>query len=74
MVEYSPKQMREVIITPSPEIGLKKSKSLSLVGKERFLKSVGVKNNHENIMKSNDRISFHHGSENDNTCFLGVIL
>ena len=46
--------MGEVNITPTSEKGLNKSKSLSFVGKEKFLKSVGVKSNYENMMKSND--------------------
>ena len=50
--------MRKVIITPPPGIGLKKSKSLSFVGKERFLKSVGVKNDHENMMKNKMEFRF----------------
>ena len=36
----------------------------------KFLKSVDVKSNHENMMKSTDGIFFHHGSENEGTCFL----
>ena len=39
-----------------------KKKSLSFIGKEQFLKSVDVKSNHENMMKSNDGIFFHHES------------
>ena len=35
--------MGEVNITPAPGIGLKKSKSLSFVGKENFLKSISEK-------------------------------
>ena len=50
--------MRKVIITPPPGTGLKKSKSLSFVGKERFLKSVGVKNDHENMMKNKMEFRF----------------
>ena len=61
--------MREVNITPAPGIGLKKSKSLNFVSKEKFLKSVGVKSNQENMMKMIDGIFFHHGSENEGTCF-----
>ena len=63
--------MGEVNITPTSEKGLNKSKSLSFVGKEKFLKSVGVKSNYENMMKSNDGIFFHYGSENEGTCFFG---
>ena len=48
--------MEEVNITPTSGKGLNKSKSLSFVGKEKFLKSVGVKRNYENMMKSNDGI------------------
>ena len=48
----------EVNITPSLGIGLKKSKSLSFVCKEKFLTSVGVKSNHESMIKSNDGIFF----------------
>ena len=43
--------MGDVNITPSPGIGLNKSKSLSFVGKEKSLKSVDVKSNRENMMK-----------------------
>ena len=32
--------------------------------------SEGVKNNHENMVKSNDGIPSHHGNENEGTCFL----
>ena len=66
--------MGEVNVTPLPGIGLKKSKSLSFVGKEKYLKSVGVKGNHEKMMKSNDGIFFHCGSENEDTCIFWVIL
>ena len=59
---------------PLSGIGLKKSKSLTFIGKEKFMKSAGVKNNHENMSKSNDGIFFHHGSENEGTCFLGDSL
>ena len=52
-------------------VALKKSKSLSFVSKEKFLKSDGVKSNHENMTKSNDGLSRHHGSENEGTYFLG---
>ena len=40
----------------------------------KVLKSAAVKSNHENLMKSNDGIFFHHGSENKGTCFLGNSL
>ena len=66
----------EVNILPSPRVGvreapsnsLKKSKSLSFVGKGKFLKSGSVKGNDENMMKSNDGIPSHHGSENEDRC------
>ena len=45
----------------------KKIKSLSFVGKEKFLKSDGIKSNHENVMKSNYGNPFHH--EYESTCF-----
>ena len=48
--------------------GLKNSKSLSPVVKEKFFKSVDVKSNDENMMKSNDGVSFHHGIR---SCFFG---
>ena len=66
--------MRKINIAPPPGIGLKKSKSLHFFGKEKFLKSFGIKSNHENMIKSNDGIFFHHGSENEGTCFLGDSL
>ena len=53
---------------------LKEIKSLGFISKEMLLKSDGVKSNHENMMKSNDKIPCHHGSENEGTCFFGVIL
>ena len=62
--------MGKVNITPPPGIGLTKSKSLSFVSKEKFLKTAGVKSNHENMMESNDGMFFYHGSENEGTCFL----
>ena len=62
--------MGEVNITPSPRNRVKISKSLSFVGKENFSKSVGIKCNHENMMNNNDAIFFHHGKENEGTCFL----
>ena len=37
---------------------------------KKFLKSEGVKSNDENMMKSNDGIPSHYGSENKGTCFL----
>ena len=40
----------------------------------KVLKSADVKSNHENMMKSNDGIFFHHGSENKGTCFLSNSL
>ena len=43
-------------------VALKKSRSLRFVGNEKFLKSGGVKSNHENMMKNNDGIPSHHGS------------
>ena len=60
--------MGKINITPPPGIGLKKSKSLHFFGKENFLKSVGIKGNHENMIKSNDGIFFH-GSDKEGTCF-----
>ena len=39
-----------------------------------FLKSDGVKSNDENMMKCNDRIPFHHRSENEGTCFLADFI
>ena len=44
------------------------------VSLDKFLKSDGVKSNDKNMMKSNDRIPSHHGSENEGTCFLGDSL
>ena len=44
------------------------------VCKEKFLKSDGVKSNDKNMIKSNDGIPSHHGSENESTCFLGDSL
>ena len=55
-------------------VALRKSKSLRFVSKEMFFKSGGVTSNHENIMKSNDGIPSHHGSEDEGTCFLGDSL
>ena len=46
-------------------VALKKSKSLCFVSKEKFLKSVGVKSNDKNMIKSNDGIPSPHGSENE---------
>ena len=40
--------------------------------KEKFLKSDNVKSNDESMMKSNDEIPYHHGSENEGTCFFEV--
>ena len=62
--------MGDVNIASPPGIGLKKSKS-SFVGKEKFLKSVGVKSNHGNMIKSNDGIFFYRANENEGTCFFG---
>ena len=45
---------------------------LSFVRKEKFLKSDGLKSNHENVMKSSDRIPSH--QENEGNCFLGDSL
>ena len=67
-------EMGEVSITPPPGIGLTKSKSLSFVSKEKFLKTAGVKSNHENMMESNDGMFFYHGSKNEGTSFLGDSL
>ena len=47
-----------------------KSNCSIFVGKEKLLKSVGVKSNHENMMKSNDEVFFRYRNENDGTCFL----
>ena len=41
------------------------------VSKEKFLKNGDAKSNDENMMKSNDDVSSHHGSENEGTCFFG---
>ena len=41
-------------------VALKKSKSLSWVNNEKFLKSGGVKSNDENLVKSNDGIPSPH--------------
>ena len=63
--------MGEVNITSPTGIGITKLKSLSFVGKEKFLKSVCVKSNHENMMKSNDGIFFYRVNENEGTCLFG---
>ena len=55
-------------------VALKKWKFLSSVSKEKFLKGDGVKHNQENVMKSNDGIPCHHGSDNEGTWFFSVIL
>ena len=55
-------------------VALKKSKSLSFLSKKKFLKSDGLKSNHKNMMKSNDRTPSHHGSENRGTCFFWWFL
>ena len=41
--------------------------------KEKFLKSGGIKSNHENMMKSNGGIPSHHVSEKEGTCFLVIL-
>ena len=41
-------------------VALKKSKSLSCVNNEKFLKSGGVKSNDENMVKINDGIPSPH--------------
>ena len=41
--------------------------------KGKFLKSGGVKSNHENMMKSNGGIPSHHVSEKEGTCFLVIL-
>ena len=46
-------------------IALKKSKALCFASKEKFLKSIGVKCNDKNMMKSNEGIPSLHGSENE---------
>ena len=55
-------------------VSLSNQHLLSFISQEMFLKSDGVKRNHENMMKSNDVIPSHHGSENEGTCFFSVIL
>ena len=40
-------------------VALKKSKSLSFVSEEKFLKSEDLESNDENIMKRNDRNSLY---------------
>ena len=47
---------------------------MSFVSKEKFLKTAGVKSNHENMMESNDGMFFYHGSKNEGTSFLGDSL
>ena len=42
----------------------KEIKIFKFVNKEEFLKSDDVKSNNENMMKCNDGIPSHHGSEN----------
>ena len=42
----------------------------SFVSKEKFSKSDGVKSKHENMMKSNDKIPRHYGSEDEGMSFL----
>ena len=44
------------------------------MSREKLLKSEEVRYNHENMMKSNDGIPWHHGSENEGTCFWGDSL
>ena len=51
-------------------VALKNLISLCFAIKEKFLKGDGVKGNDENMMKSNDRISSTHGSENEGRFFL----
>ena len=51
-------------------VTLKKS-NLYVSSAKKFLKSEGVKSNDENVMKSNDGIPSHYGSENKGTCFFG---
>ena len=45
---------------------------LKAFNKEKFLKSDNVKSNDESMMKSNDEIPSHHGSENEGTGFFEV--
>ena len=45
---------------------------LKVFSKEKFLKSDNVKSNDESMMKSNDEIPSHHGSENEGTGFFEV--
>ena len=52
-------------------VALKKSQSLCLASKEKFLKSDDVKSNDESMMKINDETPSPHGSENEGTCFFG---
>ena len=50
--------MGEVNTTPPHGIRLKKSKSLSFVGEEKFLESAGVKIIHDNMIKAIMEFSF----------------
>ena len=50
--------MGEVNITSTSEIGLQKWKYLSFIGKEKLLKSVDMKSNHEIMMKKMMEFSF----------------
>ena len=52
-------------------VALKKSQSLCLASKEKFLKGDDVKSNDESMMKINDETPSPHGSENEGTCFFG---
>ena len=55
-------------------VSLSNQHLLSFISQEMFLKSDGVKRNHENMMKSNDGIPSHHGSKNEIACFFGWFL
>ena len=44
------------------------------VSKEKFLKNGDAKSNDENMMKSNDGVPSHHGSENKVRDFVGDSL
>ena len=50
--------MGEVNITSTSETGLQKWKYLSFIGKEKLLKSVDMKSNHEIMMKKMMEFSF----------------
>ena len=62
------------IIFNFESVALRKSKPLRFASNKKFFKSGGVASNHENIMKSIDGIPSHHGSVNEDTCYLGDSL